>query len=168
VASGETKDDSHQNRHSEVLTLEVHPPEEYLHGAHLKLVFTLRNVSGKEVLVAQTFQLGRYIDLDITDSHGKAAQWCGRIVAQADSVQSFTMLPPGRSLRKTVLVSCFNADDPSRAAGYRIDGPGQYTIKATYHLPQPTMFFEKFFPTATVVRGPISAKPIIIQVKADK
>jgi hypothetical protein len=147
------------------LILEVRAVKpDYPKGEAVELTFRLQNVSQKKVLVAQTFQLTRYIDLEISGKEGKRADWCGRVVSQTDSMRSFTTLNPGGSISKKVVISCVNRGEPGRAWGYALDDPGKYVIRATYRLPQPEPFFEKFFPKVPVVRGPVSAEPVSIEI----
>jgi hypothetical protein len=147
-----------------ILQVQAVKPD-YAKGEAVELTFNLQNVSQKKVLVARTFQLTRYIDLEISDQHGKRAGWCGRVVSQTDSMRSFTTLAAGGSVSVKLAVSCVNRSDPGRAWGYVLDDPGTYVIKATYRLPQTEAFFEKFFPMTPVVRGPISAEPLTIDIK---
>lgn len=148
------------------LVFEAQPTKPvYRKGEAVEFNFNLHNVSRKKVLVARTFQLTYYVDLEILDQEGERAEWCGRVVSQIDSARSFTVLPPGGAVEKKLAISCVNKGDPSRAWGYELHNPGKYIIKATYRLPQPKRFFEKFFPNAPVVRGPISADPVTIEVE---
>ena len=138
---------------------------DYVKGETVELTFKLRNVGHDKVLVARTFQLARYIDLEISDKQGNRARWCGRVISQTDSVRSFTILAPRGSVSMKLAVSCVNGGDPGRAWGYVMENPGDYVIKATYRLPQPEAFFEKFFSKVAVLRGPVSAEPVTIKIK---
>lgn len=138
---------------------------DYVNGETVELSFKLHNVGHNDVLIARTFQLTRYIDLQISNQHDEQARWCGRVVSQTDSARSFTVLAPGESVKVELVVSCVNRSDPGRAWGYALDKPGKYVIKATYRLPQTKAFFEKFFPNVHAVRGPIAAKPVTIEIE---
>ena len=148
------------------LILEVHAVKpNFSKGEAVELTFHLQNVSQRKVLVARTFQLARYVDLEISGQEGNRASWCGRVVSQTDSMRSFTTLDPGGSISKKEMISCVNRGDPGRAWGYELGDPGKYVIRATYRLPQPEAFFEKFFPKVPVIRGPVSAEPVSIEIK---
>lgn len=137
----------------------------YTKGENVEFKFRLSNRSDEKVLVAKTFQLARYVDLNISDAKGKLAGWCGRIVSQTDSPRSFTTLSPGESVSQNLVVSCVNETDRTQAWGYSLDTPGRYLVTGTYRLPQPSAFFEELFPKIQVVRGPVSAKPVSIEIR---
>ncbi|MBZ5723348.1 MAG: hypothetical protein LAO03_23685 [Acidobacteriia bacterium] len=137
----------------------------YAQGETVELTFKLRNAGRNKALIARTFQLTRYIDLEILDQQGKHAQWCGRVISQTDSARSFTTLAPGASVSLKLPISCVNGGDPGRAWGYTLVNRGKYIIRATYRLPQPEKFFERFFPNTPVVRGPIPAEPVTIEIE---
>ena len=136
----------------------------YVKGESVEINFRLSNRSGNKVLVPKNFQLNFNVNLDILDAKGKSADWCGRIASQIDSPRSFTTLTPGESISKKLVVSCVNKDDRSRAWGYSLDAPGKYVVRGTYRLPQPKVFFKKFFPNVPVERGPVSAEPVSIEI----
>ena len=137
----------------------------YTRGENVEFTFRLSNRSKDKVLVAKTFQLNFYVDLDMSGAAGKSADWCGRILGQIDSPRSFVTLSPGASLSKKLVVSCVNKADKSRAWGYYLDTPGKYIVRGTYRLPQPKVFFQKVFPDVPVVRGPVSAQPVTIEIR---
>lgn len=148
------------------VAFEVQPVKTtYRTGEVVELNFTLRNLSKKDLLVARTFQLSYYVNLEILDQNGKRAAWCGRVVSQIDSARSFTTLPPGETVRRKVAVSCVDQNNPGRAWGYVLAAPGKYVIKATYRLPQPIAFFKKLFPGVPVVCGPVVAEAITVELQ---
>lgn len=137
----------------------------YAKGENVDLTFRLSNRSGDNVFVAKTFQLGHFVTLNIVDSEGKHAEWCGRIISQMDFPSSFATLSPGKSVSKKLVVSCVNKDDRSRAWGYSLETPGKYVVTGTYRLPQPEAFFKKLSPNVPAVRGPVSALPVTIEIR---
>ena len=52
----------------------------YTRGENVEFTFRLSNRSKDKVLVAKTFQLNFYVDLDMSGAAGKSADWCGRIL----------------------------------------------------------------------------------------
>lgn len=137
----------------------------YAKGESVEFTFRLSNRSGDKVLVAKTFQLVHFVTLDIVNAEGKRAEWCGRIAGQTDFPRSFVTLSPGESVTKKLMVSCVNKDDRSRAWGYSLEAPGKYVVTGTYQLPQPEAFFKKLSPNVPAVRGPVSAKPVSIEIR---
>lgn len=137
----------------------------YTRGENVEFSFRLSNRSRDKILVARSFQLNLYVNLDMTDPAGKSADWCGRILGQIDSPRSFITLSPGESLSKKLVVSCVNKADKSRAWGYSLDTPGKYMVRGTYRLPQPKVFFKKDFPDVPVVRGPVLAQPVTVEIR---
>jgi hypothetical protein len=137
----------------------------YMKGGDVEFIFRLSNHSDNKILVAGTFQLAHFVTLNIVDGEGRHAEWCGRIVSQTDFPRSFVALSPGESVSKKLVVSCVNKDDPSRAWGYALGGVGKYFVTGTYRLPQPEAFFKKLFPHVPAVRGPVSAKPVTIEIR---
>lgn len=136
----------------------------YTLGEPIQLRLSLRNRTKHKVLVAKTFQLAYYIDLDITGPDGQRSKWCGRIVDQTDTSRSFTVLAPGAAVSRSLTISCVHGNDPGEAWGYDVATPGEHTIVATYHLPQPSEFFKKISPTVAIVRGPITASKLRIHL----
>jgi hypothetical protein len=154
-----------QNAEAE-LALEVVPVKSVFQiGEKVDLNFVLRNVGHSDIVVARTLRLTASIKLDIADAQGQLAQWCGRIAEQYDSSRSYVTLAPGQSISSRLSVSCVNEGDKAHAWGYAIGQSGTYVIKATYRLPRPKEYYEKLFPNAQVVRGPVAAEPITIELK---
>ncbi|SRR6266849_2764419 len=148
------------------LALEVEPGKLVYHdGEAVELHFILRNVSQSNLIVARRLRLMSTIALEISDSRGKIAQWCGRIAEQFDSARSYVTLSPGESVQATLTVSCVGKDDRKHAWGFTLSGPGRYIIRATYRLPRPKEYYESLFPNGRVIRGPILAKPVTIELK---
>jgi hypothetical protein len=137
----------------------------YAKGENVEFTFRLSNRSGDKVLVAKTFQLAHFVTLDIVNAEGKRAEWCGRIASQTDFPRSFITLSRGESVSKKLVVSCVNKDDRSRSLGYSLEAPGKYVVTGTYRLPQPKAFFQKIFPNVPIVYGPVSAEPVIIEIR---
>lgn len=137
----------------------------YAKGESVEFTFRLSNRSGDKVLVAKTFQLAHFVTLDIVNAEGKRAEWRGRIAGQTDFARAFVTLSPGESVSKKLIVSCVNKDDRSRAWGYSLEAPGKYVVTGTYRLPQPEAFFKKLSPNVPAVRGPVSAKPVSIEIR---
>jgi hypothetical protein len=137
----------------------------YAKGESVEFTFRLSNRSGNKVLVAKTFQLTHFVTLDMVNTEGKRAEWCGRIAGQTDFPRSFVTLSPGESVSKKLIVSCVNKDERSRAWGYSLEGPGKYVVTGTYRLPQPEAFFKKLSPNVPAVRGPVSATPVSIEIR---
>jgi hypothetical protein len=105
------------------------------------------------------------IRLDISDAQGNAAKWCGRIADELFvSKDSYRTLSPGESIHARLITSCDNSQD-SKRGGYVLSAPGKYLIKAVYLLPLPREEYEKAFPNSSVVRGPISAEPVTVELK---
>jgi hypothetical protein len=148
------------------LALEVKPVKPVFQtGDPIDLHFVLRNVGNRNVIVARTLRLTANIKLEIQDAQGQSALWCGRIAEWADSSRSYVNLAPGQSVSATLTASCVNKENKSRSWGYTVDKPGKYVAKATYRLPRPKEYYEKLFPEAEVVRGPILAQPISIELR---
>lgn len=148
------------------LVLVVKPTKLVYHGREtVELHFALRNTSSNSLIVAKTLRLTANIALEITDSHGGTAQWCGRIAEWYDSARSYVTLSPGELVQATLAVSCVNKEDVKHAWGYTFGGAGRYTIKASYRLPRPAEYYKRLFPNETVARGPILAEPVTIEVK---
>jgi len=138
----------------------------YAKGEQVEFNFTLRNVSSNALIVARRLQLTLNVELKISDAQDKPVEWCGRIADQLVPLQSrYVSLSPGESVRAKLVVSCENKDDRTRAWGYILHAPGKYVVKATYRLPQPKEYFEKLFPNTHVVRGPILADPVTIDLR---
>jgi len=138
----------------------------YLKGDTIEFNFALRNASKDEQIVARSLQLTLNVGLKISDSQGKDVGWCGRIADQAIPLKSrYMTLSPGESVRAKLAISCVNKDDPTRAWGYALDAVGKYIVHAAYRLPQPSGYFEELFPNARVVRGPVSAEPVTIELR---
>jgi hypothetical protein len=138
----------------------------YRKGEVVEFNFTLHNISSENVIIARSLQLTLNLDLTIAGAHSRRAEWCGRIADQIlVSKSRYTTLSGGASSRAKLVVSCVNEGDPRRAWGYRLDDVGKYTIRAAYRLPQPKEDFEKTFPNATVIQGPILAEPVTIELQ---
>jgi hypothetical protein len=138
----------------------------YAKGETVEFDFTLRNVSGDRLIVARWLQLTLNVGLDISDSQGNTAEWCGRIADEiVPSKSRYKTLAPGESVSAKLAVSCVNKNDRRHAWGFVMDAPGKYMIKATYRLPQPKEYFHRLFPTARVIQGPVSAEPVTIELK---
>jgi len=137
----------------------------YEQGQPVEIDFTLRNIGRRELVVARWLRLTTNIALDISGDGGKSAQWCGRIAETIDSERSYTILEPGKSVHAKLTVSCINGEIKNRAWGFAFDGPGQYIIKAKYRLPRPREHYKQLFPNFDIIRGPILAKPLKIELK---
>jgi hypothetical protein len=138
----------------------------YQRGETVEFKFTLRNISGVDVIVGRHLALTLNIDLKISDSHGKTAEWCGRIADQIIMLKSrYTILSPGASKHAKLAISCLDQADPKRAWGYRLDRKGKYVIRASYRLPQSKEELEKAFPNAHVDQGPVWAEPVTIEIQ---
>jgi hypothetical protein len=137
----------------------------YQYGETVELNFILRNVGRKNVIVARRLRLTSNIGIEISDPQGQLAQWCGRIAEPIDSARSYMPLAPGESVRAILPVSCVNKEDRRRAWGFTLSSPGRYVVKAAYRLPRPKEHYENLFPNARVIRGPILAEPITIELK---
>jgi hypothetical protein len=148
------------------LLFEIEPTKDtYQMGEAVEFRFRLQNLSKQRILVARTFQLTHFVHLDISTPQGGSAEWCGRIISQIDSPRSFVILSPHESTSTKLTVSCVNKENRGRAWGYLFEKPGTYTVNATYRLPHPTSFTTKQFPNASVIYGPVSAKPFTFQLK---
>ena len=167
LSSASSQDQPIGSRTKLELTLDAKPTKlVYLNGETVEFNFTLRNVSKEEQIVARQLKLTLNVDLRISDSQGRQVKWCGRIADQIiPSKHRYIALLPGKSLPARLAVSCANKDDPGNAWGYLLDAPGKYTVKAAYRLPQPKEYFESLFPNAHVVRGPVVAEPVTIELK---
>jgi hypothetical protein len=137
----------------------------YIKGEPVELNFRLSNQSKSIMLVAKSFQLNYYVELNIANAGGHSAVWCGRIVDQIDSPRSFVKLSPGQSIHAKLVVSCVNGNDPKHAWGYLVQEPGKYSVKATYRLPQTKRFLKSLFPGIVAVKGPISAPTISLEIR---
>jgi len=134
-------------------------------GENVEFTFRLSNRASEKILVAKTFQLAHFVALNIVDAEGKRMEWCGRIISQTDLPKAFVALSPHDSVSKRLVVSCVNKDDPSRAWGYSLEGPGKYVVTGVYHLPQPKNFFKQLSPKVIAIRGPVSSEPVTIEVR---
>jgi hypothetical protein len=134
-------------------------------GEIIEFNFTLRNDGGPVFIVGKRFELSQNVNLEILDRAGKTVDWCGRIVGQIESAESFRTLEAGQSVHGKLAISCVNKGDRGRAWGYNFDATGKYVIKAAYSNPQPQEYLKKLFPDAVVPRGPILAAAITIEVR---
>ena len=153
--SGETK-----------LSLEVTPVKPVFQtGETVTADFVLRNVGDTSVMVARTLRLTASIKLEIKDDQEQSAKWCGRIAEWTDSARSYVSLAPGQSVHARLSLSCVDKENKLRSWGYTLDKPGKYIVRATYRLPRPSEYYKKLFPDVEVVQGPISARPISIELR---
>ena len=161
------QDNSADVQRKPALVLEAKPTKlVYAKGETVEFNFTLRNVGGSDLIVPRWLQLKLNVGLDIADSQGKPATWCGRIADQIiPSKSRYKTLSYGQSLSAKLAISCIGKDNPQHAWGYQFDAPGKYVIKATYRLPQSKEYFQSLFPNAQVNRGPVLAEPATIEVR---
>ena len=148
------------------LTLEVKPTRSvYARNDLVELDLTLRNVGKQPQVVARRLSLGMRIELKISDSLGKPLRRCGRI---SDELSVFTAnyrtLAPGESVR-TRLVFLVTIQKTRLRGGYVFETVGKYKIEAAYYLPLPEREYEKVFPGIRVIRGPVQADPVRIDLK---
>ncbi len=129
-------------------------------GTPIYLRFRLNNVGKNNVLANRRFYLDDTVLLQITGPSGVKLSWCGHIPQVVLSRGDFVILAPGAHVERTVRVSC----DKSRSWGFVFDAPGQYVVKAQYELPFPMNVLKKAAAGALVVKGPIRARPIRIEV----
>jgi hypothetical protein len=148
------------------LILEVKPTKSvYLKNDPIELDFTLRNSGKSPQIVARRLSLGMRIKLDILDPSDKPAKWCGRIADELFVLRdNYKTLAPGESMHQRLVISCDNMKDAKRG-GYILDAPGRYMIKAAYLLPIPKEGYDKVFPNAHVIRGPVWAEPVTIDLQ---
>jgi hypothetical protein len=137
----------------------------YSRGEAVEFNFTLRNGGQDTLIVAKHLQLSLNVKLEIIDAEGKPAKWCGRIAEIFPSKDLYRTLSPGESLSSKLNVACANQDDPGRAWGYSLSVPGKYVVKSSYRLPQPKEVFDQLFPYEQVPQGPVSAKPVTIELQ---
>ncbi|SRR6266700_2211038 len=131
----------------------------------IEVRFGIRNLSSTKVVVAKTFQLTQFVDLEIVDEQGRRAAWCGRISGQIESRRPYGVLNANESFFAKVAISCVHKEKPAEAWGYSFGQPGRYVIRAVYRLPEPLAIYKKMFPDIPIVRGPIPATAITIEIK---
>ena len=137
----------------------------YLKSEPMEVHFTLKNVGRDPVIVVRRLHLTLSVQLRISNSQGKQAKWCGRIAEVIPMRGSYTELAPGQSIRSELNISCVNEDDPQRAWGYRLNRAGRYVIEASYRLTQPQEELDSLFPGSHVIRGPIMAAPVTVELR---
>ncbi len=149
------------------LVLKVSPTKPiYKTTEPIELDLTLENKGKAQQIVPRQLKLRTNIILKILDQQGVSAKWCGRIADELVFLRSnYRALSPGESLRGRLTISCENAGDQGRAWGYKISVPGKYKIEAAYQLTLPRQNYERAFPGARVVSGPVSAEPIMINLQ---
>jgi len=148
------------------LVLDVKPTKlVYAKNEPVELDITLRNAGKHRQIVARRLSLGMRITLVILDPQGKSAKWCGRISDEIVVLKgNYKTLSPGESVHAKLTITCGSAKDPGHG-GYVLDAPGKYVIKAAYRLPIPKEDYERAFPNADVIRGPVWAEPITIELQ---
>lgn len=137
----------------------------YAKGENVEFSFTLRNGGEDTLMVVRQFQLRLNVSLEITDSQGLPVEWCGRIAEVIPSKNLYRALSPGESIHTNLNIACVNRENPRIAWGYNLKAPGKYTVKATYRLPQPKEVLQQLFPERQVVRGPLFADPVMIELQ---
>ncbi|MCU1270586.1 MAG: hypothetical protein JWN74_1880 [Acidobacteriaceae bacterium] len=149
------------------LALKVSPTKlVYKTSEAIELHLTLENKGQAQQIVPRHLKLRTNIRLQILDHQGGSAKWCGRIADELVFLKSnYRTLSPGEFLKGRLTISCQNAEDPGRSWGYKISVPGKYTIEAAYQLTLPRENYEKGFPGARVVSGPVSAEPVTIELQ---
>jgi hypothetical protein len=131
----------------------------------IELDIKLRNAGQRPQIVARRFSIGMRIRLDILAPDGHSAKRCGGIADEIVILKdNYKVLSQGDSVRGRLTISCDKTNDPSRA-GYAFEHSGNYVIKAAYQLPMPRENYEKAFPSIHVKRGPVWAKPVIIEIR---
>jgi len=167
LSSAASQDQLLGSQRNATLILDIKPSKSvYQKGETVEIEVTLRNASKDDQIVPRQLHLTLNVDLEILNPQGTRADWCGRIADQIiPSKSRYKTLSPDESVHTKLAVSCVNKDDRRRAWGYALDKPGKYIIKAAYRLPQPKEYFENLFPGAHVARGPVSAKPVTIELK---
>ena len=148
------------------LTLEVKPTRSaYAKNDPVELDLTLRNVGKQQQVVARRLSLDIRIELNISDSLGKPLRRCGRISDELSVFRAnYRTLAPGESMRTRLSISCNDPKYPTQG-GYIFETAGKYRIEAAYYLPLPDKEYEKAFPGIRVVRGPVQAKSVTIDLK---
>ena len=148
------------------LALDVKPTKSvYLKNEPIEIEISLRNDSSRPQIVARHLGLGMRIRLVIIDQSGNRAKPCGRIPDEIFVLRdNYETLSPGKSVHARLAVTC---DDPkgSGHAGYVLNHSGTFLIDATYSLPIPKEDYQRVFPNADVIRGPIRAKPVTIELR---
>ena len=148
------------------LVLRVQPLKQvYAKGETIEFKFTLQNSGSLPILAARRLVLTQNIQLEITDPQGGHVKWCGAIVGQIEAPDAYKVLQPHDSVSALLVLSCVKKGDQTDAWGYLIEGSGKYVIRASYVLPQSEKHFKKLFPNEQTLRGPVTAEPVIIEVK---
>jgi hypothetical protein len=143
------------------LVLEVLPTsQKVVVGEPINLTFRLRNVGNQSALVDRRFLLYHTVWLEITNAAGEKAEWCGRMTETLLRGKDFVILAAGAKVEKTVRVSC----DNKRVAGYALGDVGEYVVRARYELAVPPRALEAIARDALIVRGPVEAPPVQLEV----
>jgi hypothetical protein len=129
-------------------------------GDSIKLTFRLRNIGTRRALVDRRFLLYHTVWLEITTAGGEKAKWCGRMTEPLLRQTDFVILAPGAKVERTVQISC----DSKRVAGYAMDAIGQYVVSARYELGLPRMAFKAIAHDALILRGPVEAPSVHVEV----
>ena len=131
-------------------------------GEPVYLELQLRNIGKDQVFINRRFHLNATISIRVVSSQGKEEGWCGILPEWADFPDDFVILAPGAHVGGRIRVNC---DEGQRLTwGYKLSGPGEYTLTARYKLPYPTSALKKAAGSALVVKGPVAANPVRLTV----
>jgi hypothetical protein len=131
---------------------------EYGPGEVIKFKFLLENQGSHDILVGRRFELNKYVWLEITGPDGKELPWCGKM---GESIDEFSILRPGAKLQALVRISC----EAGKNSGFSFEDPGAYSVRAHYHMPEPTNSLKRIAAAAEIITGRVAAKPVTINIK---